>query len=1195
MANKAPVQGSHKLSVLYLMTEASYLSDLRDAINLAAAEKEIQLELSFVEFDFGQTPGIDTRDSPFQTQQLQDVISGKYDAMLIAPPFQSFSRSAFSRRGGRTPCRDLTWPRGFPWLEGDNKILVAFENAIIEFAVRLILQAAHAQRLEPWRRTRIWLEHPEDRGASSLGSPASIWQLSAMRQLASRTMIRGAFYRCTFDAASRSAPTGTLSDIPDWNLCDGIEKGWPFFVSKVCSGRAVKRLYGGPLSAKCGHVSHTRVPPLPEGTAAHGLSRVLGRAVLKDFKLRLEDIPTDGGIDPSHRSSESSLHWWSWAAEPPSKNRPAAQQQSAHCAPAAGAADPLPQLQTQTTTPAPRPKTDQPSWGSGRQASKPWWSWTAEKETLPPSCPASEPVSLVPEVSLAVSPTVLLPSAREIAAEASRRAAPMPIQDPDTDPDDDAAPAGAGWRGVGAPLSVGRAAKKRPFIDGGGLCSPGLWPPALRRLPVGTPCQCRELLLSALKSLEDHDPGHNKRLLSALAQGRVTEDPFPAAMLEDLRKDMAGLLKKQFPDMHVVEQPEDRPQLVKVRLLGAFLRAADDPDWKGMQHYFEGIHYGVGERLPRTPAVFPKKVKWRLPSQQESRSSDDLAESWDLYQGSINENYSSATVHPEALEKMLQDKVKEKKAFTLPLAEAQRLYGDKLTVASLGALVKSTSAEDEVTLRLLFDGTHGVQVNTNIHVRDQQQTPGAPDLRLMLRHMAEEKKPYYGLTFDVEGAHENVPVHERDWPLQAVRGQDPDLLYFSMYALFGVASISYWWGRLAAGVSRAMHYILGQAFALWMLLYADDYKLSASGPGFAQALLLALLTARVFGLPISWMKCSGGFIFPWVGLEINLRECKLGISEKRAQWLEGWYSATLDHGIILIRDLREALGRMSFVYGALTSDRPFLGPLYTWVAVSNPSGVLELPVFVRLILQWLRGRLRIRRSASCVARTGPRSESFRIDAKAEGNSICIRGWEPNVDANQKPSTAKARWFSIELTPETAPWAYCKGEPYKIISALELLASTTAVLVFGPSAALPADGQGIATVTGHTDSMVSTHAVVRGLSTSFPLCVVAMELAAQLEERSSELHLQWAPRTHNQEADDLSNSLTGGFDPAQEIKLKDVNDLPWLILPEFMRHGQDFYDSMKKAKDEEKVWGTKGRQPRSYKRPRHLRLRERDPW
>ena len=905
----------------------------------------------------------------------------------------------------------------------------------------------------------------------------------------------------------------------------------------------------------------------------------------------MEDVPSGGGDDLIRRSSKSSPSWWSWTAESAVKGDHATHQQEAQRSLTSGSPQ---QQQQQQTTLAASPRAEQPQRRASIHAQKPWWVWAASKEELASSQPT--PVMVLPteQGSLAATPSVLLPSALEIAVEVRRRAAPVPPEYPDTDPDEGAAPAGAGWRGIGAPLSVGRASKKRPFIDGGGLCSPGLWPPAQRRLPVGIPCRCRELLQGALKRLEDEDPGHNKRLLSALALGQVTEDPFPVSMLEGLRKDMSKLLKEKFPDMDVEEKPSDRKQPIKVRLLCAFLRSAEDPDWTGMQQYFEGIRYGVGEQLPRTPAVFPKKVKWRLPSQQVKRSSEQLSDTWEHYQGSINENYTSATAHPEALEKMLRDKVTEKKAFTLSLAEAKHRYGSKLTVASLGALAKSTSAEEEITLRLLFDGTHGVQVNTNIRVRDQQQTPGAPDLKLMLRHMAAEKRPYYGLTFDVEGAHENVPVHERDWPLQAVRGRDPDLLYFSMYALFGVASISYWWGRLAAGVSRAMHYVLGHAFALWMLLYADDYKLSATGPGFTQALLLALLTARVFGLPISWKKCSGGFTFSWVGLEINLREYRLGISEKRAQWLEGWYTATLDNGMVLIRDLREALGRMSFVYGALTSDRPFLGPLYTWVSVSNPSAALELPVFVRLILQWLRSRLRIRRSASCVSRTGPRSESFRIDAKAEGDTICIGGWEPNVDANQKPSTSKSRWFSIELTPDTAPWAYCKGEPYKIISALELLASTTAVLVFGASASLPSDGQGIATVSGHTDSMVSTHAVVRGLSTSFPLCVVAMELAAQLEARSSELHLQWAPRTHNQEADDLSNALTVGFDPAKEIKLRDVNDLPWLILPEFMRHGQDFYDSMKKAKEEEK--GSSGRrQHRGYKRPRHLRLRERDPW
>ena len=42
---------------------------------------------------------------------------------------------------------------------------------------------------------------------------------------------------------------------------------------------------------------------------------------------------------------------------------------------------------------------------------------------------------------------------------------------------------GAGLRGVGPPVSVSRGSKAREIDDGGGLCSPGRWPPEWRRLP----------------------------------------------------------------------------------------------------------------------------------------------------------------------------------------------------------------------------------------------------------------------------------------------------------------------------------------------------------------------------------------------------------------------------------------------------------------------------------------------------------------------------------------------------------------------------------------------------------------------------------------------------------------------------------------------------------------------------------------
>ncbi len=47
--------------------------------------------------------------------------------------------------------------------------------------------------------------------------------------------------------------------------------------------------------------------------------------------------------------------------------------------------------------------------------------------------------------------------------------------------------------------------------------------------------------------------------------------------------------------------------------------------------------------------------------------------------------------------------------------------------ASLGALEK-IGAEGETTVRILFDGTHGVDVNKRIRQRDQERGPSAAEL-----------------------------------------------------------------------------------------------------------------------------------------------------------------------------------------------------------------------------------------------------------------------------------------------------------------------------------------------------------------------------------------------------------------------------------------------------------------------------------
>ena len=58
---------------------------------------------------------------------------------------------------------------------------------------------------------------------------------------------------------------------------------------------------------------------------------------------------------------------------------------------------------------------------------------------------------------------------------------------------------------------------------------------------------------------------------------------------------------------------------------------------------------------------------------------------------------------------------------------------------------------------------------------------------------------------------------------------------------------------------------------------------------------------------------------------------------------------------------------------------------------------------------------------------------------------------------------------------------------------------------------------------------------KGSSNTFPLCVVAMELAAQLEKANAWVYTEWTPRDLNVEADALTNEDFEGFDPKLKVE------------------------------------------------------------
>ena len=60
-----------------------------------------------------------------------------------------------------------------------------------------------------------------------------------------------------------------------------------------------------------------------------------------------------------------------------------------------------------------------------------------------------------------------------------------------------------------------------------------------------------------------------------------------------------------------------------------------------------------------------------------------------------------------------------------------------------------------------------------------------------------------------------------------------------------------------------------------------------------------------------------------------------------------------------------------------------------------------------------------------------------MDAKAEDSEIGVGGWLPAIGADGNVDKFRSAWFAITLSVETAPWAFCQGQPYRTVSALEL--------------------------------------------------------------------------------------------------------------------------------------------------------------
>ena len=111
-----------------------------------------------------------------------------------------------------------------------------------------------------------------------------------------------------------------------------------------------------------------------------------------------------------------------------------------------------------------------------------------------------------------------------------------------------------------------------------------------------------------------------------------------------------------------------------------------------------------------------------------------------------------------------------------------------------------------------------------------------------------------------------------------------------------------------------------------------------------------------------------------------------------------------------------------------------------------------------------------------------------------------------------------------------PWAFAKGDPGKVIAALELLATLVGVRLWVPEGNAKKTSR--VAIRGYTDNQSNEALLRKAMTTKLPSTLILMELAEELSAKNCELQLQWIRRDLNQLADDLTNENFHPLAPAR---------------------------------------------------------------
>ena len=262
----------------------------------------------------------------------------------------------------------------------------------------------------------------------------------------------------------------------------------------------------------------------------------------------------------------------------------------------------------------------------------------------------------------------------------------------------------------GPPMVGDFAGSVDEFVDGFGRCSPGRWRPSNRgrRLSAKALDFAGALRERVKKFVVDSIPDL-ARATFRLATGRWEGPLFPPEGLACLREDWFRMLPDPVRARDLIPH-----QPFYLRAMAQTLEILEDPDFRILEEgkfcFCNGVEVGHLEPLGPNPQVYRTRRKGQ--KYDESVWEPEMR------------NYRDGPEVEKSLLEAFEKEEREGRMFPLSMNEARQRYpGSSFRVAAQAVVPKPDN-----DFRVVHDGTHGVQVNNDIVMKDRLESPGAREV-----------------------------------------------------------------------------------------------------------------------------------------------------------------------------------------------------------------------------------------------------------------------------------------------------------------------------------------------------------------------------------------------------------------------------------------------------------------------------------